>query len=65
MNNENIKNSLLPIVAVIGLVIGNIYQGLSKEELDVIQDGILAVCTIIAGAISSYVIYKKNKKEEE
>ena len=62
MNNENIRNSLLPIVAVIVLVIGNFYQGLSKEELDIIQDGILAVGTIIAGGISSYVIYKNKNK---
>lgn len=64
MDNNNLKTALFPIVAVIVLVIGNFYQGLSKEELDIIQDGILALGTLIAGGVSSYFLYKQNKEKK-
>lgn len=65
MSNES-KNHVLPIVSVLVLVIGNMYQGLTKEELDVISDGLLAVGTLIAGFISTHIILKnKNSNSND
>lgn len=60
---EHFKAILLPVVSIIVLVIGNLYQGLTQDELNTISNALLALGTAILGVLSAYGVVKKKKEQ--
>lgn len=63
MNKLNLNNTVLPILAVIALCVGN-YLRLGETEVQTLQDALFGVATAIATIYGIYGVWKdKNPKD--
>ena len=56
------KNLIVPLVAIVVLVLGNTYQGLSDSTLKELETSLVVLGGAIAGVISAVALVLKEKK---
>ena len=56
------KNLIVPLVAIVVLVLGNTYQGLSDSTLKELETALVVLGGAVAGVISAIALVLKEKK---
>lgn len=60
----NMKNTVLPILAVLALCIGNFLR-LGEEEISAMETAFFGIATAVATLVGMYGVWKDNKTKEE
>lgn len=59
------KGIVIPLVSIIVLVVGNIYQGLSESDLIDFENSLTSLAFALLGAISAFSVIKERGKRKE
>lgn len=60
----NINNTLIPIISVIALFLGNIFR-LAEIDVATLEESLLAIATSVAAIYGVYGVWKNKKTKRE